>query len=102
VTKQFELLGVVIACEGFFFTLHVKNVEIEVCTTGALDVLFVGPGASLHGVKRGAVNTKIGAFVAFTDQTLEVSDVVLKNRDPGLLIMLKNILQVVLMVRHLL
>ena len=56
----------------------------------------------MHGVKWGAVNTKIWAFVAFTDQPLEVSDVIFEDRDPSLLIMLENILQVVLMVRHLL
>ena len=32
VTEQFELLGVVVACEGFLLTLHVENVEIKVCS----------------------------------------------------------------------
>jgi hypothetical protein len=54
----------------------------------------------LHGVERGAVNTKIRAFFSFTDQTLEVCDVVLEDRDPSLLVMLENFLQVVLLVRH--
>ena len=67
-----------------------------------MDVFFVGPRAGLHCIERGAVNTKIWAFVSFTDQTLQVSDVVLEDRDPSLLVMLENILQVVLLVRHLL
>jgi len=32
VTEQFELLGVVITCEGFFLAFHVKNVQIKVCS----------------------------------------------------------------------
>ncbi len=100
VTEQFELLGIVVACEGFLLTFHVENVEIKVSSTRILDVLFVGPRAGLHGVERGAVNTKIRAFVSFTDQTLEVCDVVLEDRDPSLLVMMENFLQVVLLVRH--
>ena len=44
-----------------------------------MDVFFVGPRAGLHCIERGALNTKIWAFVSFTDQTLQVSDVVLEE-----------------------
>ncbi len=67
VTEQFELLGVVVACESFLLTFHVENVEIKVCSARILDVLFVCPRTGLHSVKRGAVDTKIWAFVSFTD-----------------------------------
>ena len=64
-----------------------------------LQVFSVSPRTRLQGIKRSSVNTETWISVV-RSELLDVRYVVLKDLDPSTLVLLQNVFQVVLLVRH--